>query len=214
MIIASFSNRDARHDNTGKLLPGTIGASAMQRQWIGLSISGDTVTIEPFPFPPSPVAPAFLQAVDLEIAFLRATQDSNTQYSVEELAKHFTRVYRDIMFSNEELIAFEFHGQNFRATVKSALVVELADEQHRGRVSERPPEYYTRGILMERTEINIMKSPNSTIKLKASNKKYIKHHLRIRTRRSFLFQGSSECNTIPQLQVRRYGYRWFGHRVQ
>ncbi|KAF8738684.1 hypothetical protein AX14_010612 [Amanita brunnescens Koide BX004] len=160
-----------KHDNTGKLLPGTIGASAMQRQWIGLSISGDTVTIEPFPFPPSPVAPAFLQAVDLEIAFLRATQDSNTQYSVEELAKHFTRVYRDIMFSNEELIAFEFHGQNFRATVKSALVVELADEQHRGRVSERPPEYYTRGILMERTEINIMKSPNSTIKLKASNKK-------------------------------------------
>ena len=171
LTIATLSDRHSRHDNTGKLQPGTIGASAMQRQWIGLSISGDTVTIDPFPFPPSPVAPAFLQAIDLEISFLRATQESNTQYSVEELAKHFARVYRDIMFSNEELIAFEFHGQNFRATLKNAVIVELADEQQRGRVSERPPEYYTRGILMERTEINMMKSANSALKLKTSTKK-------------------------------------------
>jgi len=75
------------------------------------------------------------------------------------------------MFSKEELLVFEFHGQNFRATVKDLAIVELADEQQRGRVSEHPPEYYTRGIAMERTEVNILKAANSTVKLKASTKK-------------------------------------------
>ncbi|KAF8326418.1 vesicular-fusion protein SEC18 [Amanita rubescens] len=160
-----------KHDNTGKLESGSIGASGIQRQWIGLSVSGESVTIEPLPFHPSPIAPAFLQSIDLEISFLRVNQDNPTQYSVEDLAKHFVRVYRDVMFSKEELLVFEFHGQNFRATVKDLAIVELADEQQRGRVSEHPPEYYTRGIAMERTEVNILKAANSTVKLKASTKK-------------------------------------------
>ncbi|KAM6496126.1 vesicular-fusion protein SEC18 [Amanita muscaria] len=162
-----------KHDNTGKLPSRTIGASAMQRQWIGLSIAGDTVTIEPLPFPPSPVAPAFLQAIDFEISFLRAKQESTTQYTAEELAKHFVRVYRDILFSQDEVIVFEYHGQNFKATVRSVAVLELADEQQRGRnvPTQRLPEYYTRGVLMERTEVNISKAPDSNVKLKASTKK-------------------------------------------
>lgn len=162
-----------KHDNTGKLPSRTIGASAMQRQWIGLSIAGDTVTIEPLPFPPSPVAPAFLQAIDFEISFLRAKQESTTQYSAEELAKHFVRVYRDILFSQDEVIVFEYHGQNFKATVGNVVVLELADEQQRGRnvPTQRLPEYYTRGVLMERTEVSILKAPDSNVKLKASTKK-------------------------------------------
>ncbi|KAF8622185.1 hypothetical protein AX15_007297 [Amanita polypyramis BW_CC] len=162
-----------KHDNTGGLQPGTIGASSMQRQWIGLSVSGDNAIVEPLPFPPSPIAPAFLQAIDFEISFLQAKKETNTQYSAEELAKHFVRLYRDIIFNTEEIIAFEFHGQNFKATVKNIVVVELADEQQRGRnvAAGRPPEYYTRGILMERTEINILKSSDSTVRLKASTKK-------------------------------------------
>ncbi|KAF8638609.1 hypothetical protein AX17_002150 [Amanita inopinata Kibby_2008] len=162
-----------KHDNTGKLQPGTIGASAMQRQWIGLSVAGDFAIVEPLPFPPSPAAPAFLQAIDLEISFLRAKQDNNTQYSAEELARHFVKVYRDIMFSQDEAIAFEFHGQNFKAVVRSILVIELADEQQKGRPapSQRSAGYHSRGVLMERTEVNVLKAPDSTVKLKANSKR-------------------------------------------
>ncbi|PFH51344.1 hypothetical protein AMATHDRAFT_3193 [Amanita thiersii Skay4041] len=162
-----------KHDNTNKLQPGTIGASAMQRQWIGLSLTGDFATVEPLPFPPSPVAPAFLQAVDLEISFLRSKQESSTQYSAEDLAKHFVKVYRDILLSQDQTVVFEFHGQNFKANVKNLVVVELTNEQQKGQriPAQRPADFYARGIVMERTEVNILKSADSTVKLKASNKR-------------------------------------------
>ncbi|KAK2466000.1 hypothetical protein APHAL10511_001641 [Amanita phalloides] len=160
-----------KHDNTGKIPPGTVGPSSLHRQWIGLSVSGDSVKIEPLPLPPSPLAPAFLQVMDIEISYLKAKLEIDTQYLAEDLAKHIVKVYREVMFNRDEVFAFEFHGRHFKASVSNVTIVELADEQQRGRVTERPQEYYTRGILMERTEVNIMKASDSTVKLKASTKK-------------------------------------------
>ncbi|KAI0080819.1 AAA-domain-containing protein [Panus rudis PR-1116 ss-1] len=152
-----------RHDDTGKLAPGSIGAGALQRQWIGLSVSGDEVTVEPLPF-----QAAYLESLDLEVGFLRRGQEIAEQFSVDEMAKNFIRAFQGQIFSAGQLLVFEFHGQNLKATVKGVQIVELPDVQRRGNL---PPEASYMGILMERTDVNFIKAPDSAIKIKSSAKK-------------------------------------------
>lgn len=163
-----------RLDNTGKLQPGTIGASAMQRQWIGLSISGDSATVEPFPPPPHPSAPSFLQSIDIEVGFLRRGHEIAEQFSADEMARNFVKAFSGILMSVDEVIVFEFHGQNLKATIKSVAVLDLADEQRRGAPGgQRSANHHQMGIIMEKTDITFMKAPDSAIKIKSSAKKYV-----------------------------------------
>ncbi|KIM46470.1 hypothetical protein M413DRAFT_441563 [Hebeloma cylindrosporum] len=162
-----------RHDNTGKLQPGTIGASALQRQWIGLSLTGDQATVEPMPAPPHPAAPSFLQAIDLEVGFFRRGLEIAEQFSADEMARNFIKAFSGIVMSTEEVIAFEFHGQNLKATVKSVAVLDLADEQRKGipNGGQRTVGHEHMGILFEKTDVTLMKAPDSSIKIKSSAKK-------------------------------------------
>lgn len=163
------------HDNTGKLQPGTIGASAFQRQWIGLSLTGDQATVEPMPPPPHPAAPSFLQAIDLEVGFLRRGLEITEQFSADEMAKNFIKAFSGIVMSTEEVIAFEFHGQNLKATIKSVAVLDLADEQRKGipNGGQRTVGHEHMGILFEKTDVTFMKAPDSAIKIKSSAKKSV-----------------------------------------
>lgn len=164
-----------RHDNTGKLQPGTIGASAMQRQWIGLSVSGDEVTVEPMPAPPHPSAPSFLQSIDLEVGFLRRGHEIAEVFSADEMGRNFVKAFNGIVMSQDEVLVFEFHGQNLKATVKSVAVLELADEQRRGapQGGQRSQNHNYVGILMEKTDVTFMKASDSAIKIKSSAKKLV-----------------------------------------
>ncbi|KAI9431295.1 AAA-domain-containing protein [Lactarius indigo] len=100
-----------KHDDTRRLPPGAIGASAVQRQWVGLSATGDAVTVAALPAPPHPSAPPFLEILTLEVGFLQR---------------------------NLDILVFEYHGQNLRCIVKSVGVLELAAEQrHSGIVMEK-----------------------------------------------------------------------------
>ncbi|OJT15463.1 Vesicular-fusion protein sec18 [Trametes pubescens] len=146
-----------RHDNTGKIPPGTIGASAAQRQWIGLSLAGDTVTVEPMPSPPP-----YLESVDLEVGFAKRGHEIAEAFSADDMAKNFLRAYNGIVFATGEVLSFEFHGQILRVAVKGVQIVDLP-----GRQSEAT--HY--GVVMEKTDITFMKSPDSAIKLKSSAKK-------------------------------------------
>ncbi|KAF8165629.1 vesicular-fusion protein SEC18 [Crassisporium funariophilum] len=159
-----------RHDNTGKLQPGVIGASAMQRQWIGLSITGDQARVEPLPPPPHPMAPSFLQAIDIEVGFLRRGHEIAEQFSSDEMVKNFVKAFNGIVMSADEVLVFEFHGQNLKAIVKSVSVLELADEQRKGLAADRRSAN-SMGILMEKTDVTFMKAPDSLIKIKSSAKK-------------------------------------------
>ncbi|PIL37464.1 transporter [Ganoderma sinense ZZ0214-1] len=146
-----------RHDPTGKIPPGAIGASATQRQWIGLSLSGDSVTIEPFP-----QSPPYLQSLDVEVGFLKRGLEIAEVFSADEMAQNFVRAFNGIVFASGEILLFEFHGQTLKATVKGVQVVELP--------GQRPgADYY--GIVMEKTDVTIMKAPDSAIKLKSSARK-------------------------------------------
>ncbi|CAL1700365.1 unnamed protein product [Somion occarium] len=152
-----------RHDDTGKLAPGSVGPSALHRQWIGLSVTGDEVTVEPIPFKPS-----YLQSVDIEVGFMRRGHEIAEQFSSDEMAKNFIRAFGAQIFSAGQILAFEFHGQNLKGTIKALSVVELTDAQHRG---GSPPESSKMGILMEGTDVNFLKAPDSAIKIKSSAKK-------------------------------------------
>ncbi|KAF5333529.1 hypothetical protein D9611_002707 [Ephemerocybe angulata] len=161
-----------RHDNTGKLAPGVIGASAVQRQWIGLSLTGDEASVEPLPSPPHPAAPSFLQSIDIEIGFLKRGAEAREQFDAEDIARSFLKGFSGIVMSTEEIIVFEYHGYNLKGQIKAVSVLDLADEQRRG----APPQgrqftHQDMGIIMEKTDVTFLKAPDSTIKLKSSAKK-------------------------------------------
>ncbi|KAJ7098764.1 vesicular-fusion protein SEC18 [Mycena belliarum] len=155
------------HDNTGKLRPGCIGASAMHRQWIGLAVAGDTIPIESCP------TPNYLQSLDLDVGFLRKT-DSKETYSADELARNFLKAFSGIVMAVGELLIFDYHGQNLKLTVKSLSVLELADQQRGGgrQRSDHGPDPRSFGILMDKTDITMMKAADGNgINIKSSAKK-------------------------------------------
>ncbi|PCH40892.1 AAA-domain-containing protein [Wolfiporia cocos MD-104 SS10] len=151
-----------RHDNTGKLAPGTIGASAVQRQWIGLSLSGDEVTVEPLH--PNPL---YLQSVDIEVGFLRRGHEIAEQFSADEMAHNFAKAFSGIILAVGEILVFEFHGQNLKAVVKAFHPVELPDTRAGGGAGGQ----HSWGVVMEKTDITFIKAADSAIKIKSSAKK-------------------------------------------
>lgn len=158
------------HDNTGKLQPGSIGAAAMHRQWIGLSAVGDETSVEALPSPPHPSAPAYLQSLDVEVGFLRPKIEVAEVFSMDEMSKNFLKAFNGIIFTPGQFFVFEFHGHNLKVTVKGLSLLELADEQrHGGRDGQRQENM---GVLMDRTDVGFLKAGDSAIKIKSSAKKY------------------------------------------
>jgi vesicle-fusing ATPase len=185
------------HDNTGKLQPGVIGASALQRQWIGLSLTGDQATVEFLPPSPHPSAPSFLQAIDIEVGFLRRGFEIAEQFSSDEMTRNFIKAFNGILMSSNQVIVFEFHGHNLKATIKSISILELADEQ---RGSAHGGHNQNVGILMENTDVTFMKAPDSQIKIKSSSKKFVTGF----TSEVFIdsiSKSSAECNPCSQFQI-------------
>ena len=135
-----------------------VGASLTQRQWIGLSSSGDEVTLQPLP---SQFSRNYLQTIDLEVAFLKRGHEIAEQFSTDEMASTFLRGHKEKIFGVGESLIFEFHGQNLRILVKSFSVVDLPG----GGAGA------TMGILMEKTDITLVKAADSLIKLRGSSKK-------------------------------------------
>ncbi|KAF9266293.1 AAA-domain-containing protein [Marasmius fiardii PR-910] len=150
-------------DDSGKIAPGTVGASAFQRTWIGLSIQGDSVTVEPIPSPP------YLQSIDIEVGFVRRGHEVAEQFSADDLTKHFVKLFDGVLMSAGETVVFEYHGQNLKGAIKGVSVLELAEEQRRG--GQASPALRDAGVIMGKTDITFMKAPDSAIKLKSSAKK-------------------------------------------
>ena len=129
----------------------------MQRQWIGLSVSGDTVTVEPMP-----EDPPYRESLDIEVGFLRRGLEIAEAFSADEMAKNFLRAFSGMVFAVGEIFLFDFHGQNLKATVRGLQIVELPGQR---------TDVTHFGIPMEKTDVTFMKAPDSAIKLKSSAKK-------------------------------------------
>ncbi|KAI0685028.1 AAA-domain-containing protein [Cytidiella melzeri] len=149
-----------RHDNTGKLAPGTIGAGSLQRQWMSISAQGDFASVEPLPY-----SPAYLQSIDIEADFMRRGHEIAEAFSADEMAKLFVRAYNGVIFNVGQLAVFEFHGQNLKLQVTGLSVVDLPNAPSGGRSPSNV------GIIMEKTDVNFIKAATSGIKIKSSAKK-------------------------------------------
>ncbi|EIW76291.1 vesicular-fusion protein SEC18 [Coniophora puteana RWD-64-598 SS2] len=166
------------HDNTGKIAPGTIAVSQGHREWIGLSLVGDSAPIDALPAPPHSAAPPFLESLDLTVGFIRKNYDAGGKpFSADDMTKTFLRAYAGVVFAPGEILTFEFHGEKLRLQVVGVRGLELADEQQLGRgggggggggASGAGGQM---GILMEKTDVTMMKAGDSPIVIKSSARK-------------------------------------------
>jgi vesicle-fusing ATPase len=136
----------------------------MQRQWIGLSLSGDAVTIDMFP-----QEPPYLQSIDVQVGFVRKGVENPVPYSADEMSSNFIKTFNGVVFAPGEMLTFDFKGEKLKMTVASMSLVELSDKQNKPRSGKQPQ--MEMGVVMSGTDINIMKASDSMIKIKSSSKK-------------------------------------------
>ena len=153
--LDSFSNRV---DTSGTMRPNEIGATQPQRQWIGLSLSGEQVPVQPIP---PAMRSTYIQTIDLEVGFLKARQEIAEQFSIDEMAHNFVRAFNGTIFAMGQTLVFDFHGQNLKAVVKGLGGIDL----NGGAPIEGA------GILFDKSDVNFIKAGDSMIKLKGSSKK-------------------------------------------
>ncbi|KAF9450678.1 vesicular-fusion protein SEC18 [Macrolepiota fuliginosa MF-IS2] len=161
-----------KHDDTGIVQPGQISASSLQRQWMGLSVTGSVVTIDVLPPPPHPAAPLFLESIDIEINLFKRGQQAPDEFSIDDMASLFVGAFSGVIIAVDAQIAFEYRGVALRGKIKSISVLELPEEQ-RGRVPGGGGFGGSRdsGIIMERTDVNFLKASDMPVRLKGSAKK-------------------------------------------
>jgi vesicle-fusing ATPase len=133
--------------------------------------AGDEVTAEPIPA--NSIHDLYLGALDLEIGFLKANLQIAEQFSADDIAKNVIKAYTGQMFGMNQVATLDFHGQTLRAVVKGMQVLELSSVQRKGNKPTGSGVGTTMGILMDKTDVTIMKDPASHIKLKASSKKQV-----------------------------------------
>ncbi|KAM0751567.1 AAA-domain-containing protein [Meredithblackwellia eburnea MCA 4105] len=143
---------------------GTVGAARLVRTWAGLSQSGDVVDVETFDVQ-SVAGDIYLASLDLEVGFWFERNAIAEQFDADEMAKVFARAYDGLIFTPGQLLVFDFHGQNLKATVKGIHNLSLAQG---GSGKGGLPQH---GILTPQSEINFVKDPASAIKIKSSAKK-------------------------------------------
>jgi len=142
----------------------------MQRQWIGLLTTGDTVTVLALPAPPQPSAPPFLETLTLEVSFWQRNLDIAEVFSFDDMGATFVRGFDGVVFTVGQILVFEYHGWNLRCVVKSVGVLELSAEQRRGGVPSGGS-WTDSGIVMEKTDVTFMKDPQSKMRIKPSTRK-------------------------------------------
>ncbi|OJA09579.1 hypothetical protein AZE42_10071 [Rhizopogon vesiculosus] len=152
------------HDTSGTIRPGTVAIGLMQRQWIGLSLSGDVVTIDLYP-----QEPPYLQSIDVQVGFVRKASENQVAYSADEISSNFIKTFNNVIFAPGEMLTFDFKGEKLKMTVTSMGLVDLPDNQNRSRSGKQPQ--MEMGIVMSGTDVNIMKAGDSMIKIKSSSKK-------------------------------------------
>nr|CAG8448754.1 3914_t:CDS:10 [Entrophospora candida] len=138
-----------------------IGTSMAHRRWASLSLNQE-VTVAPFdPYSDGPNI--FLGNLELEVGFLRKTQDSKEQFDTEEMSNIFS-----------QQLVFDFHGTNLHVVAKGAQVIDQSSLQRDLTGGEPQLNQIqipaNRGILTQQTVIHWIKAPDSSLRLKGSSR--------------------------------------------
>ncbi|KZV94230.1 AAA-domain-containing protein [Exidia glandulosa HHB12029] len=158
-----------RHDTTRQIQPGSVGVSAFHRQWLQLS-QGDNVQVEPLDMR-SIGNEIYLSSLDVDLGFWNKRLDIAEQFSADDIAATFIRLFSGHIFSPGQVVVFEYHGTNMRGDIRGVNVVELASMQRGGQPQESGHRGRQFGLLMDQTDITFLKAEGSLIKLKSSAKK-------------------------------------------
>ena len=103
--------------------------------------------------------------MDLEVSFLKRGFEIAEVYSADEMAKNFVTAFDGTIMTTDQLIVFEYHGQNLKG------VVRFVDHLQ---VPGRPPPNMKRtGIVTKETDVTILKAADSAIKIKSSGRKSV-----------------------------------------
>lgn len=168
-----------------------------------LSLSGDEVTVELLPASPHPDAPPFLQSIDFVASFWKKNYENSAPYDQEEMISKLLNAYSGLVFAPGGILTVDFKGDKLKLTVASLGILELADEQKGGR--RNTSRHIEMGVMMQKTDITIMKEGGSPMRIKASAKRYVVDVTR--TVVLIFYQSRYERDHFPQLQIRGYGYR-------
>lgn len=144
-------------DNTHTIAPGTIGTALLQRQWARLSAEGHDVAVEAFE-PTVLGKGVYLGNVDIELDYLSRSQMPTGPFSADEMQGIFTRVFDSHVLSNGQVLVFEFHGQNLKATVRGVYSIDTSAAHHLG-------------VMIPQTQVNFFVAQGSALEIKASGKR-------------------------------------------
>lgn len=134
-----------------------------------LSLTGDEVTIELLPTAPHPDTPPYLQSIDLVASFWKKNHENSTPYDQDEIISKFLNAYSGLVFAPGGILTMDFKGDKLKLVIASVGILELAEEQQGGRRNN--PRHIEMGVMMQKTDITIMKEGGSSIKIKASAKR-------------------------------------------
>lgn len=157
VIVSGRFAFTALPDNTNTIAPGTIGTALLQRQWARLSAEGHDVVAEAF----EPMAlgkGVYLGSIDIELDFLSRSQYSHSMFDADEMQAIFLRVFDQHILSIDQVLVFEFHGQNLKATVRGVHSVDTSIAHHMG-------------IVIPQTQVQFYQAPGGSLQIKTSGKR-------------------------------------------
>ncbi|CAG8616139.1 9277_t:CDS:10 [Funneliformis mosseae] len=150
-----------------------LGTTMMHRRWASFSLNQE-VSVAPYePIYEGPYH--YLGIIELEVGFYRKIQDSKEHFDTDEMSKIFCQSFENQVFSNGQLLIFDFHGVNLTIVIKNILHVIDSSEIQRNLTGENLSSQETkrsgmRGILTPQTAIHWTKAADSSIRLKGSSK--------------------------------------------
>lgn len=153
------------HDTSKSINPGVVAVPASLRQWMALSLSGDFITVTLLPSPPHSQAPPFLQSVDLHASFWKRGYVNEVPYNVDEMVQKFLAAYSGLVLAPGSILTVDFKGDKLKLVVASMNVVEFPDGGLGGKTQ------IEMGVLMQRTDVNILKEGDSPMRLKSGAKR-------------------------------------------
>ncbi|GAB5588917.1 transport between ER and Golgi ATPase protein [Umbelopsis nana] len=149
--------------------PGFIGTNLMHRRWAQFSLKQD-VHVRPYdPFQGG--HDIYLAAIQIEVGFFKRSAQVDSEMNADDMAQVFTNLFKNQIFSQGQLLAFEFNGVTLACRITGLEVVELSalKKGFRGEVDAKHDDFQTvaqRGVLMQQTVIQFNKDPESPIRIK------------------------------------------------
>ena len=105
----------------------------------------------------------------MQVGFIRKGVENQVPFSADEMSSNFIKTFNNVVLAPGEMLTFDFKGEKLKMTVTSMSLVELPDRRNISLSGIRSQ--MEMGVVMDRTEVNIMKAGDSMIKIKSSSKK-------------------------------------------